>query len=209
MNNKQTLTVIVSALVITAGMKWAPVLLKFKEQAFTEVLTWLGCLAGIALIMERAIEVFLSAWRGGDADLQDLQIEKVKEELRKLTGLEPAASPEEARRRETRSENLQIELKNLTETRTRYRIRSRNIAHMVSLVMGMTIAALGLGVLQNIIDPRSIEEIASTRQGFFLKATDILLTGSVLAGGSEAINKLTKVYTTYMNATAQKVGGQT
>jgi hypothetical protein len=158
--------------------------------------------------MERAIEVFLSAWRGGDADLQDLQIEKVKEELRKLTGLEPAASPEEARRRETRSENLQVELKNLTETRTRYRIRSRNIAHMVSLVMGMTIAALGLGVLQNIIDPRLIEEIASTRQGFFLKATDILLTGSVLAGGSEAINKLTKVYTTYMNATAQKVGGQ-
>lgn len=39
------------------------------------------------------------------------------------------------------------------------------------------------------------------------RTIDIVLTGSVLAGGSEAINKIMKVYTTFMQTTADKAKG--
>ena len=53
----------------------------------------------------------------------------------------------------------------------------------------------------NIVD---INSITGVQQHIFV-AVDILITGSVLAGGSEAFNKIMKIYNNIMNSTAEKV----
>lgn len=188
--------IIVLSLILLLSVFFSIESIAFNNDALKEILPTLGFLVAISLFMERSIEVFLSTWRGGEADLKDLAIKEKTKELNELRELNKGEN----------EINTKIsELESLNEERTEYRIKSREIALWTGLIFGIIIASIGIHTLEFLVDPQSFKEIKDSTQGKIFNIVDVVLTGSVLAGGSEGINKLTKVYTNYMQTTSDKV----
>jgi len=134
----------------------------------------------ICLFVERAIEVFLSALRGGGADRLDLELDQLK----------AIAAP---------SKETLDKLCTLTIVRSEYRAHSRLIAQQIGLCFGLMVALVGFRILGSLV-----QDLPFGWQGKAFTLLDILLTGSVLAGGSDAVNKLTKAYAHLMATISRK-----
>ena len=168
----------------------------FKLDSFKQVYLIIGYLFVTALFMERSIEVFLSAWRSKEADLQDLAITDKTNALNKLEETNPQSVDITASR---------SALEDLNKKRTEYRIESRGYALWAGLIFGTVIAFIGFRVLEGFVDPDSLTSIKDSYHEKIFKIVDIVLTGGVIAGGSEGINKLTKVYTSFTQTAAKKM----
>ncbi len=168
----------------------------FKDNALTNALRILGYLFVISLIMERAIEVFLSTWRGGEADLKDLEIQKLTEKHDELINTNGNTVD---------INSVKFDLGALRKERTEYRIKSRSIALWTGLIFGIIVAGIGIHTIEAMVD---INKIVYYPQLVAFRTIDIVLTGSMLAGGSEAINKIMKVYTAFLQTTADKAKGK-
>ena len=174
-----------------------PVTLKFGHDILKDLPTMFGYLVLISLFVERAIEVFLSAWRSAGADELDRKLTSISKRI--ADSIEAVDSPD---RIET--ELLKDEFESLEMERTRYKSDSRLISRWLGLGIGILVAFVGVRVLSNIVDISTLKE---SQEGIFI-IVDILLTGAVLAGGSEAINKIMKVYNSFMTSTADKAKPQ-
>ena len=144
-----------------------------KSDAMIVLPTLFTTILLICLFVERAIEVFLSALRSGGADQIDANIAR----LQQAVGDEAAAA-----------------LSDAFLERGQYRTHSRLIAQQMGLCFGLLIALVGFRILENLA-------VAAPGhwQGKVFVLVDVILTGSVLAGGSDAVNKLTKAYSRLMN----------
>lgn len=188
-------------LIVVCALGWfnMPVSLKFGNDVLKDLPTMFGYLVLISLFVERTIEVFLSAWRSQEADELDLEIgnkkKRIEESIKPSAGQQGDADPG----REAIKE-LKKELEDLEKERTIYRAKSRFIAQWLGLGIGMLVSLVGVRVLGNIVD---ISTLTAKHKGAFI-VVDIMLTGAVLAGGSEAINKIMKIYNSFMNSTAEK-----
>ena len=185
--------------IISIGWFAKPATLKFSGDILKDLPTMFGYLVLISLFVERAIEVFLSAWRSGGADKLDREIAGKKKQISEIVeaagGLPRDPSPEF-----TKLEELNGELDSLDAERTRYRADSRFVSQWLGLGIGVLVALVGVRVLGNIVDVASVTD---GQVGLFY-IVDILLTGAVLAGGSEAINKIMKLYNGFMTSLADK-----
>lgn len=163
-----------------AGFFLQPAALDWRSQPLLVLPMVFGYVVLVCLFLERAIEVFLSALRGGGADRLD-------QELRSFDAVDRL--DDEAR---ARFQALQL-------ARSEYRSHSRLIAQQMGLCMGVMVALVGLRILEQLV-------VAPPTgwQGQWFTCVDILLTGSVLAGGSDAVNKLTKAYGQLMASMANK-----
>lgn len=83
--------------------------------------------------------------------------------------------------------------------RADYRAHSRLIAQQLALGFGLLIALVGIRILAGLV-----YEVPAGWQNRLFHMLDILLTGSVIAGGSDAANKLTKAYSQVMANLASK-----
>lgn len=142
----------------------------------------LGSLFVIALFMERAIDVFLSAFRAGGADMLDLKISIRQKEL---SGVDRLSDP---------GKKISAELENLLTERSLYRVHSRQWAQWGGLLLGLLVAFIGFHALESLVDPEYVNLMKSTSHYRFFIAVDVLLTGALLAGGSNALNQIMKVY---------------
>lgn len=87
----------------------------------------------------------------------------------------------------------------LVRERADYRAHSRLIAQQLALGFGLLIALVGIRILAGLV-----QEVPAGWQDRLFHMLDILLTGSVIAGGSDAANKLTKAYSQVMQNLATK-----
>lgn len=175
-------------LIVAAGAySLSPGALQYQPDALTKLPSTFGYLVLIAIFVERAIEVFLSTWRSQDADVLDRAIEK----LEKIIAAEQDTS---------KLENLHADLNIKQDERTNYRSTSRSIAQWIGLVIGVLVALVGVRVLGNIV---IVDTMSAEGKSLFIMV-DVLLTGAVLAGGSDAVNKMMKIYNNIMHTTAEK-----
>ena len=188
-NTKFLGLLIFGAVSILAGLI-SPIQLDFQENVAQKLPTLIGYLFLISLFVERAIEVFLSAWRSEGADNLDFEIAHKKKEIEKHSGEDAGVS----------IESLYTKLEQIERDRVIYSTQSRSIAQWTGLTIGICISFIGIRVLGNIVNPPSVD----TLQMNIFVAVDIILTAAVLAGGSEAINKIMKVYNSFMLATVKK-----
>jgi hypothetical protein len=61
---------------------------------------------------------------------------------------------------------------------------------------------VGLRALETLIDPA--QNAWSTTQSAAFHLVDVVLTGGVIAGGSEGIHRIVTVFDNFMNATARR-----
>ena len=138
-----------------------------------------------ALFIERALEVFLTPWRGGEADQISHRVEEAKQSL-------------EEGKTEFRSD-----LSGAQKDLTAYKAETRQIAFVLALALGIVVSALGIRGLQPFFEPNAFAKLASSQHSL-LTAVDVLLTGAVVGGGADGIHKVVSVFTNYMDAAAKR-----
>ena len=184
----------VAVLIVVAVFAYQnkPAALGFKPAEQMEIMNMIPALLLASMFLERAIEVFLSAWRGGGADVLDSDIAYHQKEI---DTLEQIAPEQRSDTQNTALENEKTKLGPKITERVQYRADSRFIAQWMGLGMGIVIALVGVRVLNNLVDTSALE--AGIKPYFV--TVDVLLTGALLAGGSDAINKIMKLYSGYMS----------
>lgn len=186
-------------LLIILSSSWYlnPLSLKFQEGGLKNLPMIFGYLVLISLFVERAIEVFLSAWRSSGADELDRKIEITKNSIDAFIKSHPDAK-EAIEKDEYRAMNA--ELTSAETKRSQYRADSRFISQWFGLGIGIVIGFVGVRFLDSIVNTTTLSGV---QQSIFVMV-DIVLTGAVIAGGSESINKIMKAYNSFMDSTVKK-----
>ncbi|MEC4723985.1 hypothetical protein HWQ46_00265 [Shewanella sp. D64] len=188
----------VLVVIVILGVAWKvqPITLTLADPV-EKAASLLGTLIFLSLFIERAIEVFLSAWRSTGADELDRTIASRKLALEKFVSLQP---DDVATQESTQYQNLSASLEEIEKERAEYRAGSRFISQWLGLGIGMMIAFIGIRIIGTIVEPPVLK---GSQKALFL-IVDIVFTGAVLAGGSESINKIMKVYNNAMVQTIKK-----
>lgn len=174
----------VLVVIVILGVAWKvqPITLTLADPV-EKAASLLGTLIFLSLFIERAIEVFLSAWRSAGADELDRTIASRKLALEKFVSLQP---DDVATQESTQYQNLSASLEEIEKERAEYRAGSRFISQWLGLGIGMMIAFIGIRIIGTIVEPPVLK---GSQKALFL-IVDIVFTGAVLAGGSESINKI-------------------
>jgi hypothetical protein len=191
------------ALVPFAGLLALPVWLApapvvFKEFGVAEIAQLMTILLVVALLAERALEIFVGTWRGPVATQHETTVRVLGEEVARLERLaesdprvlgEARAALEQAKRQEQQ-----------------YRCGTRQVVLWTGLGLGLLVSGVGLRALETLIDPALSGWSAG--QGAAFRLVDVVLTGGVIAGGSEGVHRIATVFDNFMNATAKRAKGE-
>lgn len=181
------LAILVSA-ILTVWLK--PGLIRFWPFSLAEFVQLITPLFLVAVFIERALEVFLTAWRGGGSV-------KISREIEKLKGAIARGN-----------HAMQDQLENARDRLADYKSETQGIAFPSSLALGIAVSALGIRSLELFVDPAVFAGLSSAQRGAF-NATDVVLTGALLGGGSEGLHKVISVFTNFMDTTAKRAKGGT
>jgi len=168
-------SITLTVLVILLAIEFRPLSLPYVEFGEGEILQLLWQLFLAALFVERAIEVFMSAWREKEKEIHRNELKSAKE------AAENASEPERMQITET----VRIKEKEYGN----YNAETRVLALMSALGIGIIISALGLRMFEQLVDPVAYEALGNTQRSLFI-GIDTLVTGALLGGGSEGIHKM-------------------
>ncbi|MGH8091993.1 MAG: hypothetical protein ACREIF_00775 [Chthoniobacterales bacterium] len=171
--------------------------------------------------MERVIEVFASIWRDEETDrlqqtLDNNQdtLSRWKQEIADLVKEEADPQTNPARQIEinTHVPDKRIALdaaeKGIDSTKTLLVPKiahTRRISTWVGIDAGVLTSAVGFRFLEQVVNVAAIKAYPEHCAWFVF--TDVLLTGTVLAGGSKAIHSIFSVYEGFMVSTTKRAGG--
>ncbi len=158
--------------------------LQFQDLKAQDIPALLGYLFLITLISERAIEFLLSLSRSSEADRRDANIAKLTNFVIVEKDIEKKAA-------------IEKELADAIEHRNSYRADSRIAALWTGLIIGLILAFAGVRILGSIFVAPDAKLFAIHLKVFNI--VDVAFTGIFIAGGSEAINKIMKLYNSFMN----------
>ena len=147
----------------------------FEENAGEKALTALGTLLIIALFVERAQQVYISAWR-------TLGREQIDAEIAELQSTGSDA----------------VRLRELESTRLEYRHKTRQMAFLGGMILGVLISFAGPRILAEVMLEN---ESLQSWQAVVFHGVDILLTGGLIGGGSDGIHKLVTLITDFLDQT--------
>ncbi len=162
-------------------------LIKFWPFSASEFVQRMTALVLISAFIERALEVFVTAWRGPDVAIRDHQIKVLRKEVEER-------------------KDVKEDLAKLLEEKERYKSRMQRIAFAGSVALGLIISAVGVRALGLFVDPTAFSALSKTQRASF-NMVDVLLTGAVLGGGSDALHKFVIVFTNFMDSTAKRAKG--
>lgn len=178
----------IALLVIAAIQQFAPAAVAFKpisRQSFLGTLSWLFV---VALFIERAVEVIVSVLRDAGAAPLEHACEAAQEKSDAQLKVTPSAVP------------YLDDLHAAQRALLAYRTDTKELALCTSFVLGLFVSLSGVRALSSIAD------VADSTNWLFASA-DMIVTGAVLAGGTDAIHKMMNVFTNFMDAAAEKAKG--
>lgn len=176
-NERRVVIALVLVFLASAGLValFQPSLVRFWAFTPADFVQLVTPLFLIALFIERVLEVFLTSWRAGES--KKLQL-AVKDQPKKL------------------------ETKEATED---FKARTQRMAFLTGTAIGVVISALGIRILEPLLDPTAFGTGADAIPGWqqrLVMVADVLFTGAVLGGGSDGMHKLVSVFTNFMDSTA-------
>jgi len=163
----------------------SPDLIAFLPIDTTQFLETIAPLFLISLFIERALEIFLTAWRGGDASGHELTVKLEKKKLAKADKV---------------SANLEDAEKKMSE----YKNNTRRIAFLSGLALGILISAFGVRALESFADPDLFDQLSNLQRDSF-RLFDTFVTGAVLGGGADGLHKLVSVFTGFLDKTNDNI----
>ncbi len=196
----RTVIVLLAIVLIYTASKYSFVYLQFKENVTDEVYKMIIPLMFFALITERSLEIFITAWREpAAADLQNRN-DDIKKKIKWLETKETLKSIDD------KNAAVRAELENssgLEKEITVYRSKTQRIALITGLVCGIIISAIGVRVFEPLM-----VSIPAGSQGEAFHWVDIILTGGLIGGGSEGIHKVTTLFADFLDKTSGRINKQ-
>jgi hypothetical protein len=141
-------------------------------------------LGTLAILIERALEILLTTWRSETARQKELEVEHARAELEQHAS---AAGPYSRSLWARQFASLQP----LEQDLESYRGQTRRYSMWIGLVLGCLLASLGVGLFRDMIS--NLGQLHGL-QKFLIVVVDIILTGGLIAGGSDLFHKLIEVY---------------
>jgi hypothetical protein len=158
----------------------------------------IGGLFAAALFVERAVEVVIMVFRDQQADLLDEVEGRAAKDLENATkktsalASDSAAIPVDKKAATDAVEAARQTLGIASHNKVLYRAETKEIALLVGLVLGTFVSLAGVRALHGLLS-----DTAPT--GKLLSAADIVVTGAMLAGGSEGIHRMANAFTSFMD----------
>lgn len=192
-----------------------------KESALTDLGNTIVVFSFAALALQSSLGIFVSNWRGEERKLKNRRVDNLKEEIAEIKALiNPSpvlttdtsetppelgtlsSSPsqpiipvvvtldkEELAEKKRDLANFKKQLELAEADLDKYSDQTKAVVSRLSLLAGIVISLAGVRILQSFADVSLVGKQLS-----LLNAMDVLLTGGLLAGGSEGVYRLTKVY---------------
>lgn len=157
----------------------------FKDEFLSNIGNLLALLFFASLLLERALDVLLTITRAPHSE----QLDEVIADFRYL--LQQKDIPPE-KKQQTRESLIAKQ-----DEKRDWRNGTRNISMWLGLILGVIIAAVGIRTLGSIIDMSAIPNKA---QHDAFAVVDVLLTGGLLAGGSDGIHKVAELYRNFFES---------
>lgn len=176
------------ALLIIAVARAAPDAVQFKPVTRDSMVGTLSWLFVVALFIERAVEVIVSVLRDGGASPLDLAVKGAQEKIDEQTRVTPGAV--------AYLDGLHAAQRKLAD----YRSETKELALCVSFVLSLFVSLAGVRAFSSIVGAVPVGN-------WLFAAADIIVTGAVLAGGTDAIHQMLNVFTNFMGAAADKAKG--
>jgi len=185
------LIVLLCVLVPAFGMTMP---IRFDQVSIIQVGELLGTIFVVTLFMERAQEVILTTMRARGSELLELSIRKHKRAIQRQKKINPDRDV---------NESLYDELEDARIRKMDYRAYTRVLALRVGLLFGLVVSVAGVRSLGVLLDAEALASLNQVQLALFT-VVDVLLTGGVIAGGSDGIHKMTEAYRSYMETHVKK-----
>lgn len=176
------LFIVIAGFLLTALLH--PGLMRFWPFSAAEFVQQITPLFLIALLIERSIEVVLTPWRAKESTVKSVAVETVKKEIQKGTKEDKDLVP-------------------LHDDLVAYKGTTQRIAFLMALALGIVVSTLGVRLLGIFADPAAFKALPSAQQNLF-NGLDVILTGALLAGGSDGLHKFVSIFTNFADSTAAK-----
>lgn len=186
--SESTLALGVGALLMLAALRLLPPypqLAPFSAGAIARLPDVLAPLVVIALFLERATEVVMTAWRSERT--KELEVALAREIARQGGG-DARANPWAAKAR-----------------LAAYRAQSQRLAFLTAGVLALVVSLMGVRAVEMIVEPGAVAGFTHRGQQTLFVGMDILITGLLLAGGADGIHKVVDAFTTFLDSTRQRV----
>jgi len=192
---KKTTSIVTTGLLVAVGAfvvypVWsnqAPLPVDFKPltpQAFAGLIGWLFV---VALFVERTVEVVVMIFRDQQADQLDEAEENAARDFTNATKKGAADAVEAARQA----------LATARQNKLVYRAETKEIALLIGFVFGVFVSLAGVRALHGLL-------LDATPTGNLFTAADIVVTGAMLAGGSEGIHRMANAFTSFMDGVSAR-----
>lgn len=166
--------------------------IEIATNAGERALNALSALFIIALFVERAQQVYISAWRG----LGRARIDQ------RISGAEQALRIARENRLSGRAAEMRGKLEKYKHDLADYRHETRKIAFAGGMILGLIIALVGPRILSEVI---VVHGDMNHYQGTIFNGIDILITGGLIGGGAEGIHKVVSLLTDFLDKTRENV----
>ena len=177
------LFLVVVALLLAVVM--APDYIQLLEIDANTALKIVGSLFLVTAFVERAVQVILGIW-----------VEPGKVELKSRI---KAAKVKQAIGADGTGQAAQDEITS-TEALSKYRGATGRLAFTIALLMGIVVSWIGVRSLRTLIDPTSFDEVESDFQRHAFTVVDVLVTGALIAGGSNGMHELMQTIIEFFNS---------
>ncbi|MHB8523487.1 MAG: hypothetical protein ACYDH9_22390 [Limisphaerales bacterium] len=180
--------VAIVALIVIAISGKTPDSVAFKPIGRNSLLGTLSWLFVVALFIERAVEVIVSTLRDADAAPLEQAVDAAQDTIDAQAKVTPGAVPY--------LDQLHAAQKKLLD----YRSETKELALSVSFVLSLFVSLAGVRALGSIVNA-----VAATN--WLFPTADVIVTGAVIAGGTDAIHQMMNVVTNFFNNAADKAKG--
>jgi hypothetical protein len=162
-------------------------MLKLREPA-PNIIQLMSTLFFVALVVERALEVWINTLRRPIADEKELAVQLKKEELAKADVLKIERSQIQ----------IQAALDILLKDQIRYKSETTLIALWSAAIFGLLISAVGVRTLEAVFE---VGANSGALQPELFHEVDVFATGLLIAGGSAVIHAMILAFTELATAT--------
>ena len=87
-----------------------------------------------------------------------------------------------------------------------YKARTRRVAFAGAVLLCLTISAMGVRALEQLVDPPVLARFTDSQLRVF-RTVDVALTGLLLAGGADGLHKLVSLFLTQVDRLTQQAKG--
>ncbi|UCE06080.1 MAG: hypothetical protein JSW07_21250 [bacterium] len=196
MNNVKIFFIIIVIGALSFPFWLTPESASLKNIDVTDIGQLLGTLFVIALFLERALDVFLTTWRAEHSEELDQSIQECQHKISEFK----VQSEDYRNANKAELDNLIKKLKETKQEKLTHSSNTRIIAMWIGLFFGVLISAVGVRTLGTLTNPATLP----LKQKSLFNFIDVLLTGGLIAGGSDSIHKLTELYRNFVETTSKK-----